>query len=142
MRGGLLLTRAASASATTDAARWGAALLRRVVAHCYQDRWQDDRVPNVEFDDDQAETRIEFAFAFGSVTANLLTPPWRTDRGLPAGSVDMLCAVFNLGIGLVDGLCDGTPQLGLHPRRYPRHQPPPQSPRPAQAPRRALAHFR
>lgn len=110
---GLLLTPAALASATTDAARWGAALLRRMVAHCYQDSRQGDRTADVEFDDDQAETRVELALAFGSVTANLLTPPRWTERGRPVGSVDLLCAVFNLGIGLVDSLCDGSPQFGL-----------------------------
>ena len=109
---GLLLTHAASSSATTDAARWGGALLHRVVAHCYQSSLQGDRAADVEFDDDQAATRIELALAFGSVTANLLTPR-RLHRGRPTGSVDLLCAVFNLGIGLIDGLCDGAPQLGL-----------------------------
>jgi hypothetical protein len=110
---GLLLTRTASAAATTDAARWGAVLLRRVVAHCYHNSLQGDRAIYVQFDDDQATTRIELALAFGSVTANLLTPPRRTDRRRAPSSVDLSCAVFNLGIGLVDGLCDGTPQLGL-----------------------------
>jgi hypothetical protein len=109
---GLLLTPDASTSATTDAARRGAALLRRVVAHCYPDSRQGDRATNVEFDDGYAATRIELVLAFGSVTANLLTPPRQTDRG-PVGSVDLLCAIFNLGIGLVDGLCDATPPLGL-----------------------------
>lgn len=109
----LLLTRTASASATTEAAQSGAALFRRVIAHCYEDNLQRDGVTDIEFDDDQAATRIEFALAFGSVTANLLTPPRQTDRGRPARPIDLLCAVFNLGIGLVDGLCDGTPNLGL-----------------------------
>jgi hypothetical protein len=109
---GLLLTPAVSASAATDATRCGAALLRRVLAHCYQDDWPGERAVDVEFDDDQAATRIELALAFGSVTASLLRPR-RSDGARPAGSVDLLCAVFNLGIGLIDGLCDGTPQLGL-----------------------------
>ena len=109
---GLLLTRAASASATTDAARSGAALLRRLVAHCYQNSLHGDQTIDVEFDDDQAATRIGLALAFGSVTANLLMPR-RPHGERPTGSVDLLCAVFNLGIGLVDGLCDDDPQLGL-----------------------------
>jgi hypothetical protein len=108
---GLLLTRAAFAAATADAVRSGAALLRRVVAHCYPDSRRG--ASRVEFDDDQAATRVELGLAFGSVTASLLTPPRRTDRGRPADPVDLSCAVFNLGIGLVDGLCDGTPELGL-----------------------------
>ena len=110
---GLLLTRAASALGTSEAARRGAALLRRMVAHCYQNGRQGGGVTDVAFDDAQTATRIELALAFGSVTANLLTSPRRTDREQPVGSVELLCAVFNLGIGLVDGLCDGAPQLGL-----------------------------
>jgi len=109
---GLLLAHAVSSSATTDAARWGGALLRRVVSHCYQSSLQGDLAADVEFDDDQAATRIELALAFGSVTASLLTPR-RPHRGRSVCSVDLLCAVFNLGIGLVDGLCDGAPQFGL-----------------------------
>ncbi len=109
---GLLLARGEAASAMADASRWGAALLRGVVEHCYQDSGQDGRATEVEFDDRQAAARIELALAFGSATARLLTPPRRTGRE-PAGSVDLLCAMFNLGIGLIDGLCDGTPPLGL-----------------------------
>ena len=83
-----------------------------MVSHCYQSSLQGDLAADVEFDDDQAATRIELALAFGSVTASLLTPR-RPHRGRSVGSVDLLCAVFNLGIGLVDGLCDGAPQFGL-----------------------------
>lgn len=108
---GLLLTRAASASATSEATRQGAALLRRALVHCYHDTRADERTVEVEFDDAYAATRIGLALAFGSVTANLLTPRQRAGLG-PRGSVDLLCATFNLGIGLVDGLCDGNPQLG------------------------------
>jgi hypothetical protein len=110
---GLLLARASAASATVDAARSGAALLHRVVAHCYPESRYGGRAMAVEFEGDHAAGRVELALAFGSVTASLLTPPKRTDRRQPTGSVDLLCAVFNLGIGLVDGLCDGAPQLGL-----------------------------
>jgi hypothetical protein len=108
---GLLLTRAASGSATMGAARAGKALLPRVVAACYQDSLLGDRAPDIEFDGGDDATRIELALAFGSVTADLLTPP-RTGRA-PDTPVDLLCASFNLGIGLVDDLCDGTPPLGL-----------------------------
>jgi hypothetical protein len=110
---GLLLTRAASDSATTHAVRLGAALFRRVLAHCYRVDPQDEDAIDVEVEDDQAATRFELALAFGSATASLLSPPRRSTRTSGADSVDLLCAVFNLGIGLVDGLCDGNAQLGL-----------------------------
>jgi hypothetical protein len=110
---GLLLTPAVSASATTQAGRSGAALLRRALVQCYQGNRPGESAVHVEFGDDQVAARIELALAFGAVTANLLAPSKRIAGAGPAGSVDLLCAMFNLGIGLVDGLCDGSAQLGL-----------------------------
>jgi hypothetical protein len=110
---GLLLAGPAAASATADAARSGAALLHRVLAHCYAEGQQGGPAMAVEFDSVEAAAHIGLALTFGSVTARLLMPPQRTGHE-SADSVDLLCAVFNQGIGMIDGLCDGAPQLGLH----------------------------
>jgi hypothetical protein len=104
---GLLLDREVGALATAAAARSGVALLHRLIAHCYPDSRLPGRSTAVKFDGDEAAAHVEFALAFGAVTANLLAP---TELVEP---VDLLCAVFNLGIGLIDGLCDGDSQLGL-----------------------------
>lgn len=109
--GGLLLTGEASAAAAVDASRSGATLLRRVIAHCYPGTQQPDRTTAVEFDGHQAATHVELALAFGLVTANVVAPRRPTDQS--GDSVGLLCAVFNLGIGMIDGLCDGAPQVGL-----------------------------
>ncbi|MET8545640.1 hypothetical protein ABZW03_34140 [Kitasatospora sp. NPDC004799] len=106
---GLLLTPEALASATAEAARSGAALLQRVVEHCYPDGPAGAR--RVEYDDDRAARRIGLGLAFGAVTAGLLAPP-RADRGR-AAATGLACAVLNLGVGLIDSLCDGAQPLGL-----------------------------
>ncbi|MEV5885359.1 hypothetical protein AB0L74_21945 [Streptomyces sp. NPDC052020] len=107
---GLLLSHAAYASAIADVVRSGERLLRRVVEICYADGREGVR--EVEFDDDQAATRIGLGLAFGSVTASLFSSPRQTDRG-QAAAIEVSCAAFNLAAGLIDGLCDGTPVLGL-----------------------------
>ncbi|MGW6788544.1 hypothetical protein [Streptomyces chartreusis] len=66
----------------------------------------------VEFDDEQTAMRIELGLAFGSVTASLLAPSRQISPG-QAAAIEVSCASFNLGAGLIDGLCDGTPALGL-----------------------------
>lgn len=110
---GLLLTRPASEAAAADAARLGAAMLHRLLELAYAEILQDDRDTGVHFADDYTATRIGLALAFGAVTADLLTPPGRDACEGPAGAIDVSCAVFNLGVGLVDGICDSSPQDGL-----------------------------
>ncbi|MGW1957571.1 hypothetical protein ACWCPI_33270 [Streptomyces sp. NPDC001920] len=66
----------------------------------------------IEFDDDQTATRIGLGLAFGSVTASLFASPQQISRR-QAAAIDVSCAAFNLGAGLIDGLCDGTPTVGL-----------------------------
>ncbi|MEV7739174.1 hypothetical protein AB0O75_45315 [Streptomyces sp. NPDC088921] len=107
---GLLLSHAEYASAIADAARSGERLLRRVVEICYANGREG--VSEVEFDDDQAAMRIGLGLAFGSVTASLFGSTRQTVRG-HAAAIDVACAAFNLSAGLLDGLCDGTPALGL-----------------------------
>ncbi|MGY3677073.1 hypothetical protein [Streptomyces sp. TE33382] len=107
---GLLLSHAAYDAAMTDAARSGERLLRRVVEICYAN--EPEGVREIEFDDDQAALRIGLGLAFGSVTASLIASPGQTRRE-QAAAIDVSCAAFNLSAGLLDGLCDGTPALGL-----------------------------
>ena len=101
---GLLLTADDLAAATVEAARRGRELLPRVIARCYPSEPQGAAL-TVEFDDDHAVARIETALAFGAATAGVLG---RGERGVgpSASSIELICAMFNLGIGLVDSLCD------------------------------------
>jgi hypothetical protein len=110
---GLLLTRPASKAATADAARSGAALLRRLLEVAYPEVVREDRGSYFHFADHHTETRIGLTLAFGAVTAELLTPLGVVAREGRAGAIDMSCATFNLGVGLVDGICDSSPQSGL-----------------------------
>lgn len=92
----LLLPRAVDDAATARALAHGAHLLRRLAG---------DAV--VVVDDERTRERIHLGLAFGAVTGTLLAstePPPQTQ---------LLCAVFNLGIGLIDGLCDGSRPAGL-----------------------------
>ena len=98
----LLLTADGLAAAEAEAAQRGARLLTRVVHQCYPISRQESRTLTVEFESERAAARLGAALAFGAVTARVLVSG---ERDLP-GSVELLCAMFNLGIGLVDGLCD------------------------------------
>ena len=98
---GLLLTPGREAAATADAVQRGRRLLSSAVAVCYPD---DNRA--VEFDGEDVATRLQGALAFGAATAALLS-----DRSTDA--VNFLCAMFTLGVGLVDSLCDGDTDAGM-----------------------------
>jgi hypothetical protein len=99
-RRGLVLTPDREAAATADAAQRGRRLLSSAVGVCYPD---DDLA--VEFEGEDVARRLQGALAFGAATAALLSDR-RTDE------VDLLCALFTLGVGLVDSLCDGDPDAG------------------------------
>jgi hypothetical protein len=121
---GLLLTQTDAAAASAAAAQSGAALLRRAIMQCYPGRVLAQPVrpgePAVEiaFDDDHTAARIAAALAFGASTARLLVAPRPAGRAEAAGQVDLLCAVFNLGIGLVDGLATGSRVSGWGSSAY------------------------
>ncbi|MFJ9729558.1 hypothetical protein ACIRP3_43245 [Streptomyces sp. NPDC101209] len=106
---GLLLSHDELASATIENVRSGETLLHHLIEVGYADQRKSQRC--VQFEDDQAAVRIGLGLAYGSVTGALLAPP-RTS-GEQTHAIDLSCAMFNLGAGLIDGLCDGTPPLGL-----------------------------
>lgn len=85
----------------------GTALLGALVAHCYG--VEAGPGVRVEFGDEADLERVVLALAFGDLTGRLLGS--RTAGGVvPPG---LLAATFNLGIGLVDGLCDRDPTVGI-----------------------------
>jgi hypothetical protein len=94
---GLLLSAGELAAAEGEAADLGARLFGDVVRRCYP-----GQAVSVELGSGADAGRIGAALAFGAVTARLLG-----DRG-----ADLVCAIFNLGIGLVDALCDRSPGTG------------------------------
>ena len=106
---GLLLTADGLAAAEAEAAQHGARLLTCVIQRCYPIGRQG-RTLAFEFASERDAARLAAALEFGAVTARVLAPSRRDSE--PAGSVELLCAVFNLGIGLVDGLCDEDPETG------------------------------
>jgi hypothetical protein len=103
---GLLLSSADLAVAESTTAAMGRQLTTRLLMQCYPEA--DDVA--VEFERTGDMTRIGAALAFGAVTSRVLaragvlaTPPVRTEY---------ICAIFNLAIGLVDGICDGDADTG------------------------------
>jgi len=98
------------AAAETRAAADGERLLTSVIHRCYPLSEYDTQVLSVQFDSSGEMSRVRSALAFGAATAALLMPPHRSERR-PA--VELLSAIFNLGIGLVDGVCDEDRGQGL-----------------------------
>jgi hypothetical protein len=108
---GLLLTADGLTTAAAEAAQRGTRLLTRVIHQCYPINPQGDGVLALEFESERAAARIGAALSFGAATARVLVRGER-DFGQSAGSVELMCAIFNLGIGLVDGLCDEDTETG------------------------------
>jgi hypothetical protein len=103
---GLLLTADALAAAAAETATSGSRLLTAVLHRCYPLIRQEPAALTVEFESERSAERLEAALAFGADTARVLAPGRVTPR------VKLLCAVFNLGIGLVDSLCDDDAETG------------------------------
>ena len=101
---GLLLSADELTAAEADAAQQGSRLLGVVIHRCYPEHRHAGAT--FEFESERAAARLAAALAFGAVTARVLAP------GELGGSVELLCAIFNLGIGLVDGLCDEDAETG------------------------------
>ena len=104
---GLLLTADGLAAAEAEAAHRGAHLRTCVLHQCYPMIRQGSGA--VEFESEHTAARLDAALVFGAVTARVLA---KRDVERFAGSVELLCAMFNLGIGLVDGLCDDDAETG------------------------------
>ena len=107
---GLLLTHGDLAVAEAKTARLGQRLLTCVLQQCYP-MLRSGEAAAIEFDRESDVARIGAALAFGAVTSTVLASRPRGSERL-AGSRELLCGTFNLGIGLIDGLCDGDAQTG------------------------------
>ncbi len=108
---GLLLAADGLAAAEAEVAQRGARLLTCTIHRCYPTSRQDGQAVALEFESERVAARLEAALAFGAVTARVLVPGTRDSEQF-TDSVELLCAIFNLGIGLVDGLCDADAETG------------------------------
>jgi hypothetical protein len=98
---GLLLAANRAAEAEAEAAQQGARLLTCVIDRCYP----AIREGRSEIKFESEPDRLAAALAFGAVTARVLAPVEDHSDEL-SGSVELTCALLNLGVGLVDSLCD------------------------------------
>jgi putative flavoprotein involved in K+ transport len=105
---GLLLTAGDLARAEAEAAHAGAYLRTCVLRQRYP--MICDGSGAVKFESEHTAARLDAALAFGAVTARVLA---KRDVERVARSVEFLCAIFNLGIGLIDGLCDDDAETGV-----------------------------
>jgi len=103
---GLLLNSAELGLAESTNAALGRWLMERLLRECYPDA--EGLAVQFERTDDMA--RIGAALAFGAVTSRVLAGAH--DRAGRRSSVEYVCGVFNLAIGLVDGICDGDTTIG------------------------------
>lgn len=108
----LLLTAAEFRDASAEAAQMGARLLEPMIHQCYPLSQFDTQVVNVAFDDRDEASRVCAALAFGASTAMLFGRP-DEERGEHRRLVELLSAIFNLGVGLIDGICDDDRPTGL-----------------------------
>jgi hypothetical protein len=99
---GLLLSADEFRAAADEAREAGARLLPCLVRLAYSHAGAE---LTVEFGDDADAARLGGALAFGAATARLFSPAAR--------DAELVCATFNLGIGLVDSLCDEDTATGL-----------------------------
>jgi hypothetical protein len=98
------------AAAEVEAERVGARLLVAVVDQCYSFVGHGGS-PAFAFDSDQTATRLQAALAFGAITGRVLSPT--RARGIALREpIELLSAVFNVGIGLIDSVCDEDPVVG------------------------------
>jgi hypothetical protein len=109
---GLLLTGPALEAADAEAAEQGPRLLTGVIHECYPISREQGQALELEFESERHAARIHGALAFGAATARVLVPCTRELDHFD-DSVELICAMFNLGIGLVDGLCDGDAVSGI-----------------------------
>jgi hypothetical protein len=104
---GLLLSSADLAVAEAKTATLGGRLMTSVLKQCYP---KADGL-TVEFERGGDIARIGAALAFGAATSSVLA------SSLGDGShrqivAEFVCGTFNLGIGLVDGVCDADAAMG------------------------------
>jgi hypothetical protein len=109
---GLLLTSDALLQANAEATRRGEALLAEFVGRCYGIQPRSDVAVSLQFQSEESRAHIHAALAFGAISAVLLTPV-KSGTKQDSGRTELLCAIFNLGIGLVDGLCDEDAGIGM-----------------------------
>ena len=93
-------------SADTDALTAPPDLLPRVLALSFPEYDLASQDIDVVFESTEERARIEQALLFGWATADVLAPTATDDRS------HLLCALFNLGIGMIDSFCDTDPQRG------------------------------
>ena len=108
---GLLLTVDGLRAAEAEAALCGVRLRTRLIHQCYPVSRQGNEALAIEFESERVAARLDGALAFGAATARVLVAD-RRDREQHAGAAELLCATFNLGIGLVDSLCDEDAETG------------------------------
>jgi hypothetical protein len=109
---GLLLTADALRRANAEAAQHGKSLLAGLITRCYGIQPQGSAAVSFQFQSEEGRAHVQAALAFGATTAIVLAP-FKDGTKQDFGRIELLCAIFNLGIGLVDSLCDEDSGIGM-----------------------------
>lgn len=99
-------------SADTDVLALAPDLLARALALCFPEYDLAGQDVDVVFEHTEERARMEQALLFGWVTADVVAPAATDDRSR------VLCALFNLGIGMIDGACDADPHRAAELLEY------------------------
>jgi hypothetical protein len=108
---GLLLRAGDLAVVESETTALGARLLNRVIQQCYSSIVPAGVGPVVQFEQPGDVARIGAALAFGAVAAAVFASTGRAVVRLTRPT-ELCCATFNLGIGVIDGVCDGNAETG------------------------------
>lgn len=101
----LLLEQDRLAGAQAQAQQFGVRLMTALVHELYPASREPGVDVAIEFGGDAGTARVAGALAFGAATAAVLAPHRQAET-------ELACAIFNLGIGLVDGMCDEDRPVG------------------------------
>ena len=107
----LLLTADALRQAKAEATQRGKALLAEFITRCYGIQPQSSVAVLQQFQSEEVRAHVEGALAFGATSAIVLAPVKDVTKP-DFKRIERLCAIFNLGIGLVDSLCDEDSGIG------------------------------
>jgi hypothetical protein len=97
--------------AEAEIAHQGEALIAHLAAGIVGASMDTQTAARFDFESDESRARVQAALVFGATVADVLALN-ADNGGSVAKRVRALCGIFNLGIGLIDSLCDEDSRVG------------------------------
>jgi hypothetical protein len=108
---GLLLPAKTLWQAEADIIQQGEALITHLIAGIVGTSMDSETTVCLRFESEESRAHIQAALAFGATVADVLALDV-PDGGSAAKRAKQMCGIFNLGIGLLDSLCDEDSTVG------------------------------